>query len=268
MNCVRKHLSAIKGGRLAARVRAGARREPAGERRARRLAAIIGSGPTVPDPTTCADALAVLDRYAIAISPAGPGAARERRARDAQARRRGLRRPRGAPHRDAAAVARGGRRAGARRRHRGAHPRRRDRGRIARGRQGPCGAGAADRAARPAVRAAVRRAVGRRDDGDREAQARGPRRPRPANSCSAAPSRCRASPRSVLAADTDGIDGSRENAGAFVTPSTPGAGAAPRPVAARPSRPQRRLLASSPALGDLRRAPARRSPTSTTSGRS
>ncbi|MEO5881869.1 MAG: MOFRL family protein, partial [Caldimonas sp.] len=30
----------------------------------------IGSGPTVPDPTTCADALAVLDRYAIAIPPA------------------------------------------------------------------------------------------------------------------------------------------------------------------------------------------------------
>ncbi|MGH8798127.1 MAG: glycerate kinase type-2 family protein, partial [Caldimonas sp.] len=33
-------------------------------------AEVIGSGPTVPDPTTCADALAVLERYAIEI-PAG-----------------------------------------------------------------------------------------------------------------------------------------------------------------------------------------------------
>ena len=70
MNCVRKHLSAIKGGRLA---RAGA---PA---RVVTLVvsdvpgdspAVIGSGPTVPDPTTCADALAVLDRYAIDVPPA------------------------------------------------------------------------------------------------------------------------------------------------------------------------------------------------------
>ena len=66
MNCVRKHLSAIKGGRL------GAACHPA------RLVsllisdvpgddpAVIGSGPTVPDPTTFADALAVLQKYGIA----------------------------------------------------------------------------------------------------------------------------------------------------------------------------------------------------------
>ncbi len=65
MNCVRKHLSAIKGGRLA---RAAA---PA------RVVAlmisdvpnddlsVIASGPTVPDPTTRKDALAVIAKYKI-----------------------------------------------------------------------------------------------------------------------------------------------------------------------------------------------------------
>ena len=65
MNVVRKHLSAIKGGRLAAAA------HPA---RAVTLAisdvvgddpATIASGPTVPDPTTLADARAVLAEYAI-----------------------------------------------------------------------------------------------------------------------------------------------------------------------------------------------------------
>jgi hydroxypyruvate reductase len=65
MNCVRRHLSSLKGGRL------GALCAPA------RVVALlisdvpgddpidIASGPTVPDPTTCADALAVLARYDI-----------------------------------------------------------------------------------------------------------------------------------------------------------------------------------------------------------
>ncbi len=69
MNCVRKHLSAIKGGRLAkacapARVVTLLVSDVPGD-----SPAIIGSGPTVPDPTTCADALAVLDRYAIDVPP-------------------------------------------------------------------------------------------------------------------------------------------------------------------------------------------------------
>ena len=70
MNCVRKHLSAIKGGRLAARC-APAKvvtlliSDVPGDD-----AAIIGSGPTVPDPSTCADALRILQRYGIAIPPA------------------------------------------------------------------------------------------------------------------------------------------------------------------------------------------------------
>jgi len=66
MNCVRKHLSAIKGGRLAAAA------HPAqvvsllisdvpGDD-----PAVIASGPTVPDPSSFADARAVLDKYAIA----------------------------------------------------------------------------------------------------------------------------------------------------------------------------------------------------------
>jgi hydroxypyruvate reductase len=70
MNCVRKHLSAIKGGRLAARC------TPAkvvtllisdvpGD-----APEVIASGPTVPDPTTCADALAILARHGIELPPA------------------------------------------------------------------------------------------------------------------------------------------------------------------------------------------------------
>jgi hydroxypyruvate reductase len=65
INCVRKHLSAIKGGRLAAAA------APA-ETVALMISdvvgddpAVIASGPTVADPTTFADALAVLDRYRI-----------------------------------------------------------------------------------------------------------------------------------------------------------------------------------------------------------
>jgi hydroxypyruvate reductase len=65
MNCVRRHLSAIKGGRLAAAC------HPA------RVVTLlisdvpgdnpvdIASGPTIADPTTCADALDVVRRYAI-----------------------------------------------------------------------------------------------------------------------------------------------------------------------------------------------------------
>jgi glycerate 2-kinase len=69
MNCVRKHLSAIKGGRLAAaaapaRVVSLLISDVPGDD-----PAIIASGPTVPDPTTFADALAVLEKYAIAEPP-------------------------------------------------------------------------------------------------------------------------------------------------------------------------------------------------------
>jgi hydroxypyruvate reductase len=67
MNCVRRHLSALKGGRL------GALCHPA------RVVTLlisdvpgddprdIASGPTVGDPTTCADALAIVERYRIPV---------------------------------------------------------------------------------------------------------------------------------------------------------------------------------------------------------
>ena len=72
MNCVRKHLSAIKGGRLAAlcapaRVVTLLISDVPGD-----APEVIASGPTVPDPSTCADALAILARHGIDV----PAAAR------------------------------------------------------------------------------------------------------------------------------------------------------------------------------------------------
>jgi hydroxypyruvate reductase len=70
INTVRKHLSRIKGGRLAARA------QPA---RLITIAisdvpgddpAVIGSGPTVPDPSTLADARAILARHGLAMPAA------------------------------------------------------------------------------------------------------------------------------------------------------------------------------------------------------
>jgi hydroxypyruvate reductase len=70
MNCVRKHLSRIKGGRLAAacapaKVVTLTISDVPGDD-----PSIIASGPTVPDATTCADAVAILQRYGIDV----PGA--------------------------------------------------------------------------------------------------------------------------------------------------------------------------------------------------
>ncbi|MCB1964232.1 MAG: glycerate kinase [Rhodocyclaceae bacterium] len=70
INCVRKHLSALKGGRLG-RACAPARlvtwliSDVPGDD-----PSLIASGPTLPDATTCADALAVLARYAIDLPDA------------------------------------------------------------------------------------------------------------------------------------------------------------------------------------------------------
>ena len=70
MNCVRKHLSRIKGGRLAAacapaRVVTLTISDVPGDD-----PSTIASGPTVPDASTCAEAVAILQRYAIEV----PGA--------------------------------------------------------------------------------------------------------------------------------------------------------------------------------------------------
>lgn len=67
MNCVRKHLSAIKGGRLAlaaqpARVVALIVSDVPGDD-----PATVASGPTVPDATSLADARAILAKYDIAV---------------------------------------------------------------------------------------------------------------------------------------------------------------------------------------------------------
>ncbi len=67
INCVRKHLSAIKGGRLAAAaapapVLALLISDVPGDD-----PSVIASGPTVADPTTSADALAVIDKYGLDV---------------------------------------------------------------------------------------------------------------------------------------------------------------------------------------------------------
>jgi hydroxypyruvate reductase len=66
MNCVRKHLSAIKGGRLAAackgRVHTLLISDIPGDDPSH-----VASGPTIPDATTCDDALRIIDKYGIEV---------------------------------------------------------------------------------------------------------------------------------------------------------------------------------------------------------
>ncbi|MFT4513074.1 MAG: glycerate 2-kinase [Planctomycetota bacterium] len=77
INTVRRHLSAIKGGRLAlAGAAASWQRTVMVSDVPFAIAATIASGPTVSDPTTLADCRAVLDRYA--LWPAVPSALRAR----------------------------------------------------------------------------------------------------------------------------------------------------------------------------------------------
>lgn len=69
MNCLRKHLSAIKGGRLAAsaypaKVVSLLISDVPGDD-----PSTVASGPTVADPTTRADALAILDKYNLDVAP-------------------------------------------------------------------------------------------------------------------------------------------------------------------------------------------------------
>ena len=85
LNCVRKHLSRIKGGKLAAAagrtitlalsdVQAPVADDPS----------VIGSGPTVADDTTFADALEIVRRYGITLParcPSPSGTWRDRRGR-------------------------------------------------------------------------------------------------------------------------------------------------------------------------------------------
>jgi glycerate 2-kinase len=77
VNAVRKHLSRIKGGRLAqhaypARVTSIAISDVPGDD-----PAVIGSGPTVPDPSTLADARAIVAQYRLDLPEAVSGALAE-----------------------------------------------------------------------------------------------------------------------------------------------------------------------------------------------
>ena len=65
INCVRKHLSRIKGGRLAALARPARLATLAISDVPRDEPSAIASGPTVPDPTSLADAKAIVARYGI-----------------------------------------------------------------------------------------------------------------------------------------------------------------------------------------------------------
>ena len=69
INCVRKHLSRVKGGRLAAATSASVVGLIVSDVVGDDLAS-IGSGPTAPDPTTFAEALEILDRYGVAAGAA------------------------------------------------------------------------------------------------------------------------------------------------------------------------------------------------------
>jgi glycerate 2-kinase len=70
MNAVRKHLSAIKGGRLAAAAHPAKVVSLLISDVPNDDPSVIASGPTVPDPSTFEDARAVLKRYGITPSPA------------------------------------------------------------------------------------------------------------------------------------------------------------------------------------------------------
>ncbi len=79
INTVRKHLSRIKGGRLAAlahpaRLFAIGISDVPGDD-----PAVIGSGPTVPDPTTLAEARAIVDHYRLTLPPEAEAALHDSR---------------------------------------------------------------------------------------------------------------------------------------------------------------------------------------------
>jgi hydroxypyruvate reductase len=163
MNAIRKHVSAIKGGRLAARA------HPA---RVVSLIvsdipgdnpALVASGPTVPDAASRADALKAIEAYGIELP---------------QAVMAHLNSPEAdAPHPDDDRFRRrvaGGRRSGSEKAgYRGCHPVRFHRGRGARGGVGPCGHRPRDRHPQPALLKARSAAVRRGDHGDAARQRQG-----------------------------------------------------------------------------------------------
>jgi glycerate-2-kinase len=104
MNCVRKHLSAIKGGRLGlacapARVITLMISDVPGDD-----ASIIASGPTLPDDTTCDDALAILQNMRLRFLTISPPICSPD-GRNAEIQRPALCPPRTSHHRHRAACA-------------------------------------------------------------------------------------------------------------------------------------------------------------------
>jgi len=166
VNCVRRHLSDIKGGRLAAachpaQVLTLLISDVPGDR-----PVDIASGPTVADPTTCADALNIVRRYGIELPAATREVLESGRGesvkpgdpRLARATVRTIATPQMALE-AAAAVARGGG-------NRIAYLERRRRRRGTRRGQSPGSYCLASRRARSTGSGTLRLAVGRRDDGD------------------------------------------------------------------------------------------------------
>ncbi len=216
INCVRKHLSAIKGGRLAAACAAPmvtlAISDVAGDD-----PAVIGSGPTVPDPTRFADARAILAKYRIeppAAIRAHLDAAREESPKPGDPRlARAAFRLVATPGDMLAAAAR---QAAAL----GLHPILL--GDHIEGEARDVGADHAARALALARDADAQRPAVILSGGELTVTMRGQGKGGPNAEYALGLAQALAGARGIhaLAADTDGIDGSEDNAGAFVSPDT------------------------------------------------
>jgi glycerate 2-kinase len=213
MNCLRKHLSAIKGGRLAAaaapaRVVALLISDVPGDE-----PSVIASGPTVADSTTVADARAVLANYRIDAPPAIWDALDEtvkpEDPRLARVETILIATPQMALE-HAAAVAGGGCHAG--------NPRRCDRGRGTGCGAGPC----RDRTAMRCASAACAAPCVLVSGGETTVTVRGTGRGGRNTEFLLALAIALDGHAGIhaLAADTDGIDGTEDNAGALIGPDT------------------------------------------------
>jgi glycerate 2-kinase len=218
MNCVRRHLSALKGGRL------GALCHPA------RVVTLvisdvpgddlrdIASGPTVADPTTCADALAIVERYGCGCPTrcAGcsrAGAGESVKPGDPRLARSELRMIT-APQMALEAAAKVARDAGLA----ASHPGRQPRGRGARPGQGDGRHRAPGGAARPAVRPPCVLLSGGETTVTVRGTGRGGRNVE--FLLSLAVTLDGLAGVHAIAGDTDGVDGAEEIAGAHVAPDT------------------------------------------------
>ena len=214
INCVRKHLSAIKGGRLAAAafpacVMTLAISDVVGDD-----PSVIASGATVPDPTTYADAAAILRKYAIAPPP--PVAARLAAGRDETPKPGDSRLARAeyrliaTPKQSLAAAARAARDAGV-------TPLI-----LSDALEGEARAVAAEQAALAISRAGAGESLVLLSGGELTVTVRGHGRGGPNTEFILALALALKGHSHIhaIAADTDGIDGTEDNAGAFCGPAT------------------------------------------------